>query len=844
MTSSIDKIDHTEREIFLRAVEIKSEDMRADFVREHCGQNQKLEERVWTLLSKVWTNQSEFQTIQALSNSKIETNSSEVEQALPESEVEFAEKQVGPYTIIRKIGEGGVSEVYLAQQERPVSRLVALKLIKPGMETSEIFSRFKLEQQALELLSHRGIAKLLDAGFSPMGRPYLVLEYIDGSPITEYCQSHHLELNDRLQIFLRVCESVQHAHQQGILHRDLKPSNILIDVKDNEHAPKIIDFGIAKRLDSNTPGFSGRTQIGQLIGTLEYMSPEQASLGRVSVDMRSDVYALSCILYELLTGRAPHALALEQCNSVEEALRIIQEKTAVRPSHLAATKSEGGLAKWGSDLDWIVMKGLEKSTEARYATVHELMADLQRFLRRDVVLARPQTLLYVAARFSHRYRAAMAMIVITALSVCIGLGASVWGWQTAVAANEAVSARAAEAVEQKEQAENILTFFLAGVEKSKPKTVAEDNLPDMTVEQLLTAYLNDLKEGVQGVPPRIETTVAIEVLFRLGKVAIARYEAEPAATAFGMLVELLERTQPENSTRIFEAKYWLADSYFFGHKDAKAKEILLEICPKSPQTTLECEAITLLARIYLCCDEVPEAVQLHSVIPVDVHSPIIDWTRGDILLRSGQYQQSFDVVSKVLREVEGNPDMTSRCTALLGACLFKLERFEEGLQYYERLVTLEAGLYNKNHLASYDGRGQLLDAYIQCERYEQALQLAQQLKRDVEEESPTSPIRHFLPMLRVRMSHCLIALRRPGELLDSLAKEPIEESQFRGRELFELNSYIAAAHILQGNRDLAENYIHEAQEALAVVQPDQFLWNLSKEKIESLCKRLEISLDK
>jgi serine/threonine protein kinase len=836
--------DQSEREIFLSAVDIKSESLRAQFVRAHCGNDSKQEQRIWALLSKVWTNQAEWTLFCSELTTNVTLNSGE--EPIEAAELDFSEKTIGPYSVVKKIGEGGISEVFLAEQNHPVRRRVAIKLIKPGMETNSIIARFKQERHAMELLAHSGIAKLLDAGFSPMGRPFLAIEYIDGKPITEFCQLKHLDLTDRLRLFLKVCESVQYAHQNGILHRDLKPSNILIEMHGTDPEPKIIDFGIAKLLDSRSSNTKDRTQIGQLVGTLEYMSPEQASLGRSSVDIRCDVYALCCVLYELMTGKPPHADALAECDSVADALSVIQNDLIVRPLRCARYDSNNGAGtnlKWGIDLDWIVMKGLEKNVEARYATVHELMTDIDRYLRHDAVLARKHTLLYVATRFANRYRAAIAMLSVILLLGCIALGASAWGWRTAVLANEEATRHAEELSRGKQKIESTLAFFLSGVEKSKPMVESQGNLPDMTVEQLLTTYMEDLKKDIGAVPSRIDPNIAIEILVRLGDVALARYEPDPAMTAYQLLIRLHEQQQPRNLQKIFDAKFKLADAYFFANDYRKSEEILLSICPTSAPSQIESEAITMLARVYLNTDRILDAERVHKKIPDSIHSPRIDLVRGDILHRLGHNQQAFDLVSKVLNEVEGDPDMTARCTSFIGACLFAMERYQEGLEYYERLVAIEAGLYNKGHLASFDGRGQLLDAYIQCERYESAMEIAAQLKTDVENQSANSPIRRFLPMLRVRVAQCLTGLRRSQELLHLLDAEPIPESQLREREQFELNSYIAMALIMEGKREEASQFIQKAQAFIDAVRPEQFLRNISKDKVKALQEDLQVSFE-
>ena len=327
---------------------------------------------------------------------------------------------IGPYALLELIGEGGMGEVWLAEQKEPVRRRVAVKLIKPGMDTHEVVMRFESERQALALMDHPAIAKVFDGGSTSDGRPYFVMEYVAGLPITAYCDKHKLTTQQRLELFVHVCEGVQHAHQKAIIHRDLKPSNILVTEVDGKPMPRIIDFGVAKATSQRLTDHSMYTHIGAIIGTLEYMSPEQADSAGQDIDTRTDVYSLGVVLYELLVGTLPlefRKLAFDQ------ALKLLREEDAPKPSTRLRTFGDKGtkmaqargaepatLARQlQGDPDAIVMKAVEKARARRYATPLELSADIERYLNNEPVLARSASAGYRAQKYVRRHRLGVAM---------------------------------------------------------------------------------------------------------------------------------------------------------------------------------------------------------------------------------------------------------------------------------------------------------------------------------------------------------------------------------------------------------------------------------------------------
>jgi eukaryotic-like serine/threonine-protein kinase len=416
----------------------------------------------------------------------------------------LAAQEFGDYRLERRLGEGGMAEVWLADQTAPVRRQVAIKLIKAGMDSRRVLARFEAERQALALMVHPAIAKVYDGGSTPTGRPYFVMEYVEGVPLTAHCDGERLTLRERLGLFVQVCEGVQHAHQKAIIHRDLKPSNVLVAMVDGKPLPKIIDFGIAKALDRRLVEQPLSTELGALVGTPEYMSPEQADPATEDIDTRADVYSLGAMLYELLSGELPFTSRELRGASLDELRRKIREVDPLAPSVRAARLGRGALAtaqgrrtaadalsrELRGDLDAIAMKALEKERSRRYGSAAELAADVGRYLRTEPVVARRAGPAYRLRKFVRRHRAGVAAgtaaaLVLPALTVSLAVQV------------RQVSRERDRANREAEASRRVADFMTTMFKVSDP---SEARGKAITAREILDQATADIETGLSGDP--------------------------------------------------------------------------------------------------------------------------------------------------------------------------------------------------------------------------------------------------------------------------------------------------------------------------------------------------------
>jgi serine/threonine protein kinase len=474
------KLNQEEEALFEAARRLNSATARKAFLDQACAGNSDSQERIQGMLLAEAEAEKFFADVSSLSRQPLKLGATPIPPSNGNGSPDESKLTEGPgtrighYKLLQRIGEGGGGVVYMAEQEEPVRRRIALKIIKLGMDTKNVIARFEAERQALAMMDHPNIARVLDAGATDTGRPFFVMELVRGMKITEYCDQNKLDTIQRLKLFVQICQAIQHAHQKGIIHRDIKPSNILVTLHDGVPVPKVIDFGIAKATEVRLTDKTLFTAYEQFIGTPAYMSPEQAEMSGLDVDTRSDIYSLGVLLYELLTGRTPFDPTKLLEFGLDELRRTLREREPQRPSTILTTLQGDELTRTArsrqaeppklisslrGDLDWIVMKALEKDRSRRYETANGFAMDIQRHLNNEPVIARPPSRLYRFQKLVRRNKVvfAAASIVTLALIGSLAVSTRLFLMERKARANEAKLRQQAEAREKITQAAVLLS---------------------------------------------------------------------------------------------------------------------------------------------------------------------------------------------------------------------------------------------------------------------------------------------------------------------------------------------------------------------------------------------------
>ncbi len=439
-------------EIFERLSDLRGQDLESELLR-LCGSDASLLADVRSLLAA-------HQQADGFLDQSVEVSHQLDETKIHSSGLEQPGAIVGPYKLLEQIGEGGFGTVYMAQQDTPIRRRVALKIIKPGMDTKQVIARFESERQALAVMDHPHIARVIDAGSASSGRPFFVMELVRGEPITKFCDQRRLALRERLKLFQDVCSAIEHAHQKGIIHRDIKPSNVLVTVCDDRPVVKVIDFGIAKATSGPLTDKTLFTEFRQLLGTPLYMSPEQAEQSGVDIDTRTDIYSLGVLLYEMLTGRTPIDPKRLSTAGWIEVQRMILEEEPSRPSVLLSSlRPEAAQdaplllkdkSQWSAmlrgELDWIVLRAIDKDRSRRYPTASQFAADIERYLHDEPVEARPPSRLYLFRKFARRNRGLLIASAAVLATLLVGIVATGWAAKTAFALKAQAESRERQAI--------------------------------------------------------------------------------------------------------------------------------------------------------------------------------------------------------------------------------------------------------------------------------------------------------------------------------------------------------------------------------------------------------------
>jgi eukaryotic-like serine/threonine-protein kinase len=720
---------HDEAEIFANALEIVDLQNRAKYLDTVAGIDTAARERLERLLQYSLTNDGFLEsTVSTPPWSE-------------SSRIESVGDWLGPYRLIQEIGEGGMGVVFLAQQSSPLQRRVAIKVVKPGMDSQQVLARFEAERQVLAMMEHPNIARAIDVGVSEHGRTYFVMELVEGLPITRFCDEKQLDIRQRLELFLPVCLAIQHAHQKGIIHRDLKPSNVMVATYDGSPVPKVIDFGVAKALNPLVSQNSLFTQLGQIVGTIEYMSPEQARSNPLDIDTRSDIYSLGILLYELLTGTTPLQSSEIKTLGWDEMVKKIREEEAPTPSQrlkslntidavAISRRCEGKklISLLAGELDWILIKALDKERERRYQNAAELMEDIQRYLSGEEVSACPPSTYYRATKYLRRNRFTLFAGGLVTASLALGFAGTAWqAWhanrasaqaeiQRDIAKREAERAKEASTIAQKEAEKSLkeseITRAVAGFVNEDLIAFADPNLEpdrDIRLRELIDRAANKM-ESLKTAP-----LVEAAVRYTLAKsyLGLGEYNAASihATKSWALRNEHLSPSDKETLESLLlcgEADLKLSHFHQAIDKFDQARQSFRNSTDGLNVLRLDCDfgygvALAKLGRLNDALETLRDVVEGRREYLGKDHLSTLDAEEevAEILLQKGEYfeaRKSFDGLAETLSSSIGaSHPLTFKTVAGSANVDFELGDFASARTKRESLLTRQIKVLGEFH---------------------------------------------------------------------------------------------------------------------------------------------------